>query len=238
MLRIALCDDEGNAKDFLRIQLEKIMNEDTEQIVYEFSSGEVLTHWLESHPGEIDLLFLDVEMKKLSGIDAARQIRAFNTNLMIVFVTGYPDFVFDGYRVQALDYLVKPASLERLTEVMERVRKNMAAVAEAFFSFRNTEGLYRLSRSEIQFLYSEGRKVILTARDLSFPFYGKLNQIEETLGAPFVRIHQRYLVNSSFVEKICPEYVTIGDRNLPISRSLKDRAMAALAKDMLRGAHF
>lgn len=107
MLRIGICDDECYARDALRLELEKLL-EETEEIVYEFSGGETAVSWLKKHPGEIDFLFLDVEMKGVNGIRTAEQIREFDTRIQIVFVTGFRDFVFEGYRVQAVDYLVKP----------------------------------------------------------------------------------------------------------------------------------
>ena len=100
MLRIGICDDECYARDALRLELEKLL-EETEEIVYEFSGGETAVSWLKKHPGEIDLLFLDVEMKGVNGIRTAEQIREFDTRIQIVFVTGFRDFVFEGYRVQA-----------------------------------------------------------------------------------------------------------------------------------------
>ena len=75
MLRIALCDDEAAARDALRIQLEKTLIENTEDIVYEFSTGTGAVSWLQKHPGEIDLLFLDVEMDGLNGMKCAEEIR-------------------------------------------------------------------------------------------------------------------------------------------------------------------
>ncbi|MFG6336141.1 MAG: LytTR family DNA-binding domain-containing protein, partial [Lachnospiraceae bacterium] len=122
MLRIAICDDDRNARDALRIQLEKILIEDNEEIVYEFSSGTNAASWLANHPSEIDLLFLDMEMKGLNGTETAERIRTFDEQLVIVFVTGYSDYVFDGYRVGALDYLMKPVSEARLRQLIERVR--------------------------------------------------------------------------------------------------------------------
>ena len=95
MLRIAICDDEIAARDMLRIQLEKVLVESTEEIVYEFSSVNAVS-WLQKHPGEIDLLFLDVEMDGLNGMETAKKIRAFDKDLSLVFVTGYADYVFDG----------------------------------------------------------------------------------------------------------------------------------------------
>lgn len=124
MLRIGICDDECYARDALRLELEKLL-EETEEIVYEFSGGETAVSWLKKHPGEIDLLFLDVEMKGVNGIRTAEQIREFDTRIQIVFVTGFRDFVFEGYRVQAVDYLVKPVDADRLSSVLSRVRRQL-----------------------------------------------------------------------------------------------------------------
>ena len=117
MLRIAICDDETEARDALRFQLEKIIDENSEEIVYEFTSGVNAEKWLRKYPGQIDLLFLDVEMSGMNGMETAERIRTFDENLLIVFVTGYQDYVFDGYRVGALDYVIKPVGLQRLREV-------------------------------------------------------------------------------------------------------------------------
>ena len=88
MLRIAICDDEENARDILRIQLEKIMDETEDEIVYEFSNGRTCVNWITAHPGEVDLLFLDVEMGTENGMDTARKIRRSGCSLQIVFEIG------------------------------------------------------------------------------------------------------------------------------------------------------
>ena len=80
MFRIGICDDESNARDALRFELEKAAKEEDWEIVYEFSSGTVALSWLKNHPGEIDLLFLDVEMPGMSGMETKNpgiQQRAF-----------------------------------------------------------------------------------------------------------------------------------------------------------------
>ena len=114
MLRIAICDDEADARDALRFQLEKTLIERSEKIVYEFGAGTNAVSWLKKHPGEVDLLFLDIEMRDLNGMETAQRIREFDEQIMIVFLTGYSEFVFEGYGVGALDYLVKPATVQKL----------------------------------------------------------------------------------------------------------------------------
>lgn len=234
MLRIAICDDEEQARDFLRIQLEKVLDEETEEIVYEFSTGIRAVRWLRNHPGEIDLLFLDVEMPDFNGMTAAKQLREFNRELLIVFVTGYQDYVFDGYHVGALDYLVKPVKEEQLWQLIKRVHKIQYEKSRQSFVLKNTEGFYRFAYQDILYFYSEKRRVMLVTELREYPFYEKLDAVEACVGSAFVRIHQRYLVNASLVEHIGNNTVEIGGGILPISRALREEATKKLAKAMLR----
>lgn len=236
MLRIAICDDEETARDSLRIQLEKLMDESEDEIVYEFSNGRTCVNWLTSHPGEVDLLFLDVEMDPLNGMDTAKKIRAVNNSLLIVFVTGYADYVFDGYRVDALDYLIKPASPEKLKEVLLRAKNLLAPQTEKFFVLKNTDGIYRLPFNDILYFYSDRRYINLVTALKTYTFYGKLNDIEQQMQKNFIRIHQRYLVNSDKVTFLGNDYVTVDSpacEKLPVSRACKKEVSDKLAKALL-----
>lgn len=235
MLRIALCDDEAAARETLFIQLAKFLDEETEQIVYEFSSGSSAVRWLKKHPGEIDLLFLDVEMPEMNGMETASAIREFDENLLIVFVTGYADYVFDGYRVGAMDYLMKPAGGELLQGLLERVRKVLYRKRNEHFIVENADGTYRFSLKDILYFYSDRRKVNLVTGEGTYSFYGRLDDVEEKAGAGFVRIHQRYLVNASRVEHIGNSSVELLGTTLPISRAMKETAAKKIAKAMLGG---
>lgn len=241
MLRIALCDDETEARDSVRFQLEKILYENSEEIVYEFTSGNSAVRWLKAHPGEIDLLFLDVEMEGLNGMDTARKIREFNQELVIVFLTGYSDYVFEGYEVGALDYVMKPAQEKRLRNIVSRVRTILGGNREKVFTFKNTDGIFRMPVERISYLYSDRRKVVLVTGEKEYPFYGKLDEVEEQLKEQvcvrFVRIHQRYLVNASLVEHVGRGEVCVAGNILPVSRSMKGEAEASLARAMLEGEY-
>lgn len=165
MLRIALCDDEQEARDQLRFQLEKSLYETDEEIVYEFSSGETAVRWLKKHPGEIDLLFLDVEMKEMTGMEAAERIREFDKTILLVFVTGYSEYVFDGYRTGALDYVMKPAGEERIRQIVSRAREAFYSRREKDFVFQNQEGTFRIALDQILYFYSDRRQVYLVNGD-------------------------------------------------------------------------
>lgn len=235
MLRIAICDDETTSRDALRFQLEKILVEDTEEIVYEFSSGTNAASWLAKHPGELDLLFLDVEMQGINGMETAEHIRKFDTSLIIVFVTGYSDYVFDGYRVGAQDYLMKPVSIPKLQDLLHRIRVKLTLEETQTFTIKTMDGTWRFRLHEILYFYSNKRKVILVTAKGEYPFYAKLNDIEEQLASSFVRIHQRYLINPAAVDYLRSDSVTLGNAELPCSRKFKETATAKIAKTMMGG---
>lgn len=233
MLRIAICDDEPEARDALRFQLEKALIEQTEEVVYEFCAGTNAVSWLRKHPGEVDLLFLDVEMDNMDGMEAARQIREFDGNIMIVFLTGYADHVFDGYSVGALDYILKPVTVQRLMELLHRVRVKLEQEENLSFSFKNADGTWRFPLQEILYFYSDRRKVSLVTKDKEYTFYAKLDEIGKKLDGQFVRIHQRFLVNPSRVDYLGGDTVTVGGQELPCSRNYREQAAKRIARAML-----
>ncbi len=233
MLHVAICDDEAAARDALHIQLEKVLMENTEEIVYEFSTGANAVSWLKKHPGEIDLLFLDVEMDGLNGMECAEKIREFDKNLMIVFVTGYADYVFDGYRTGALDYLMKPVKTQKLLELLHRVRLKMAQEEKNVFLVKNADGLWRFALHDILYFYSDKRLVFLVTKKAEYPFYDKLEKVEERLEGRFIRIHQRFLINPEHVERLGKDCVSLSERELPCSRKYRESAAARIARSIM-----
>ena len=229
MLRIAMCDDETEAREALYLLLDQELHEESEQIVYEFSTGTAAANWLQKHPGEIDLLFLDVEMDGMNGMETAKKIRTFDQNLLIVFVTGFADYVFYGYSVCAMDYLMKPVSRGKLQSLLARVREKLGQEEAEEFIVKNTDGTYRFLK-----------KVMLVTDRGEYGFYAKLDEVEKQLkdggeAGQFVRIHQRYLVNTKWVDQIGSASVQIGGEELPISRAYKEAAVKKLAEAMLGG---
>ena len=104
MLRIGICDDLADARLVLRGQLKRALEAlGQEGGFWEFSSGETLLQWYKNHAGELDLIFLDLEMRRLDGMETARRLRAGDEGLQLVFVTGHEEQVFEGYSVDRLE---------------------------------------------------------------------------------------------------------------------------------------
>nr|WP_326126752.1 LytTR family DNA-binding domain-containing protein [uncultured Oscillibacter sp.] len=236
MLRVGICDDSAEARVALRAALERALERRKgEGTFFEFSSGEGLLRWLEKHAGELDMVFLDIEMGELDGMETARRLRAADEGLQLVFVTGYTDYVFDGYSVGALGYLMKPPRPERLDEVLDRGLEARLRDEEKMFLCRSGETIYRIPRKSIRYFVSDRRQVSCVAAARTYTFYGRLDEVERAVGEGFVRIHQRYLVRCASVDRLEGSQVFIGEEALPVSRACRAAALAALARTALEG---
>lgn len=234
MLRIGICDDMQEARFTLRCALERAVEKKTmEASFFEFSAGERLLQWLQNHAGELDLVFLDMEMGELDGIATAQKLRQADAGLQIVFVTAYADRVFDGYSVGALGYLMKPPKPEQLNDILTRASAALSMDAENTFLCRSGDTTYRIPIQNILYFESNRRQVTCVTGQRSYCFYGKLDQVEQEVGRGFVRIHQRYLVRAGAVDRFGGNEVSLGDTVLPVSRSCQQSAMLALTRTAL-----
>lgn len=236
MLCIGICDDNYDARLALRSALERLLEPRREKArILEFSSGEGLLRWRDRHPGELHLVFLDLEMDQLDGMETARRLRQAETGIQLAFVTGYDSHVFEGYQVGALGYLLKPPKEAQLADILDRAAAALTRTEEAFFLCRRGEVTYRIPQQEILYFVSNRRQVTCVTREKSYVFYGKLDQVAQEVGSGFVRIHQRYLVRGGAVGQVAGSQVFVGDTVLPISRSCQQGALLALTRASLEG---
>ena len=234
MLRIGILDDEEQAREELIYSLSRLFHKEENDLkIIEFSTGRELLSWLEMREGEMDICFLDIEMEGLNGMETARKIRAFNQELALIFVTGYQDYVFDGYSVGAMGYLMKPFSEKQLKETVSLALARMFRREKDIFTIQNKEGIFKLPLSNILYFYSSGRKINAVTNGRIYSFYGKMKETEEKAGDRFIRIHQRYLVQAAKVDAVEGEQVTIGTAVLPVSRNYQKSALLAFMKAML-----
>ena len=237
MLRIGICDDLADARLVLRSALERIL--ETRKIqgqFFEFSSGETLLRWYDHHAGELDAVFLDMELHELDGMETARRLRAEDAGLQLVFVTGHADHVFDGYSVGALGYLMKPPRQEQLEAVLSRVQAALVRDLDRAYVCRSGDTRYRIPIARILYFASDRRQVQCVAEGRTYTFYGKLDAVAEEVGAAFVRVHQRYLVRAGTVDRMeSGEVVLRTGERLPVSRSCQQSALLALTRAELEG---
>ncbi|MDO4273256.1 MAG: LytTR family DNA-binding domain-containing protein [Eubacteriales bacterium] len=233
MLEIAICDDEKQ----LRTCLGKILEQELDLNGYdhritEYASGEELIRSLPVR--QHDIYFLDIEMAELDGVATAKEIRRKDTLSEIIFVTSYPDFVFQGYEVQALNYILKPYKKEKILEVLHTALTRMGKLKEDVFMLEQRGSSCRIVLDKVLYFFSERHCVTVVTTDETRSFPGKLTEVEEGLPEYFIRIHNRYLVNLKHVEAVSGSAVILSDQNqLPVSRSCKQELAIAFARRML-----
>ena len=213
-MNIAVCDDEEN----IRIYIKKLIGmQDVDCRIMEFSSGEeLLRFWEQEDREEIELLFLDISMEGTDGMEAAEQIRKWKEEKsealwgslpLLIFVTGYPEYMPKAFSVNAFQYLVKPVNEKEFEGVFEKaVRecRHLEAKRSAEpkkILIRNGNAVRNVPVDDIYYIESNNRKIIVFMRDEKTECYGKISELEGQLKEGFFRIHKGYLVNMKYVER-------------------------------------
>lgn len=238
MLELILCDDEPvfcrNLRAILQTELDLC---GISCRIAEYHSGDALIRDLT--PGkDQQIFFLDIEMNGLNGMDTARIIRKQNAHAVIIFVTSHPDFVFQGYEVRALNYILKPYKKEKILSLLHSALDELNTSADTGLLIEQRSGNVRLPFGSIRYFFSEKHSVYVVTQSDTLSFYGKLNDLEASLPNCFIRIHNRYLINLKYLNAIEKNTAYLGEDTLPISRSCKQELSVAYAKYMLNERNY
>ena len=156
-----------------------------------------------NRPDCFDLLFLDVYMKQMNGMELAKEIRKFDKDIPIIFLTGVSDYVFEGYEIGAIRYLLKPVQKEKLAEVMDLCLEKFKNRNDDYISFKYQGEQMRLLRSDIMFLEVNGHYLRMETVKETFEWKDSLQSMKERLdGKRFVSANRSAIVNLEYVSKI------------------------------------
>lgn len=233
-MRIAICDDEKKLRRHLRQLIEIHLElQGISCLMQEYESGSAL---LEQLPGQQpDILFLDIEMPGMGGMDTARALRLSGYRMLIIFVTAYPDYVFEGYEVQAFHYILKPYQEQKIKKVLDMALEELQVQTLAYYAVEQKSGTLRLNLNQICYFKSEGRKVCGVDREgRGVYFYRKLDDVQRELPDYFQRVHNRYLVNMNYVSRAESARCVCNHEDIPVSRAYKQEMAVAFAQMMLK----
>ena len=181
---------------------------------------------------KIDVLFLDINMPKLSGIGLVKSLKE---PPLFVFVTAYPGFAVEGFEVNAVDYLLKPVSFERfrasVNRIMERISvKNEIIDSAGHIMLRADKKNYRVDFDNILFLEAQGDYVKFVTSKESLMVHGKMKDFLAQLpDEKFERIHKSYVISLSKVIYLEGNRVKIGDQKIPVSINYRERLIQKLS---------
>lgn len=157
-----------------------------------------------------DVVFLDIEMPKMNGMEAAKVLQELKKAPLIIFATAYPQFAADAFRLEVLDYLLKPYEEEQLQETISRVRKRFSfadeqIVAKGKLSIETDGEIHYLNPDDILYLSREDKFTKIYTADKEYHVRATLKDLEARLaGFEFFRIHKSYVVNLAYVKMLTP----------------------------------
>lgn len=225
MYKITICDDQQEALQ----ELKQIILQEYDNVeVYCVQNLTYYGYALENKQEEIpDILILDIKWKEddMTGIDWAVKLQKCFPALKIIFLTGYIDYATDIFMARPSYFLTKPVQKEKLREAIDRVMQDLEKETENPLVLQVSGELQVINPSDVLFIESKKHELIIYDMDKENRVWMKLDEILNRLPDSFIRIHQSFAVNASYIKKFSPDGVVLfNDLNLPVSRSRYSKA--------------
>jgi DNA-binding LytR/AlgR family response regulator len=235
MINCVIIDDEPLARKGLR---EYISDVDFLHLAGEYDNPLKATEMISR--GEAQLLFLDIQMPKITGLDFMKTLQK---PVPVIFTTAFPQYALDGFDLNALDYLVKPISFDRFLkaalkakeyyEVRQKNDSDMTSTAEAgdYFFIKADNKLVKVSFNDILFIEALQNYVVVHTHEKKLITYLTFKSVEEYLpSSQFIKVHKSFIVSATKIDSIDGNDIRIVQHHIPISRNLKDEVMDKLLK--------
>ncbi len=232
MIRIAITEDEDRYAEALTEHLHRFEKEENVTFtITRYHDGYELT---DPYPGDFDIILMDIEMGLMNGMEAAEKIRKVDEAVVIIFVTNMAQFALEGYRVQAMDYILKPVSYIPFAESMKRAIRTVSGRQEGYLTLRTKNIVEKLSIPEIRWIESRGHRMYFQMKDRTAETtVYTLKELEDKLSsAGFARCSSGFLVNLRHVTGFRENEVLVNGTPIAVSRGKKTAFMEALLRQM------
>ena len=222
-MRIAVIDDQPADRDYIAALVSRwAKDRDTAVTAVPFPSAEAFL-FAYSEDKDFDILLLDIEMGAINGVELAKTVRVENDAVQMVFITGFPDFIAEGYEVSALHYLMKPVDRDKLFSVLDRAAANLEKAERRLrVTFERRTDYVPFSK----ILYIEAQKQyvrIVTERE-EYRMKASLAETAAQLDEYFFPCQRSFIVNLRHVARILPDRVVLKNgAEVPISRGMAEK---------------
>lgn len=227
MIHVAIVEDDSNYQKELKQYLSDYEKEHAQAFrVDVFSDGDEIT---QDYREDYNIIFMDIEMKFLDGMTAAEYIRKVDQEVVIIFITNMPQYVMQGYKVEALDYILKPISYYQFAQTLERAISRMSRRTREYLTVAIKGGFQKIDLSQIRYIEVLDHDLIFHLRDEQIVAKGSMRDAEEKLKEKhFFRCNKCEMVNLSYVDGIVNNDANVDGNMIQVSRSKKKAFLNAL----------
>ncbi len=225
--RLAICDDEETHIEHICQYLAAYESESENRLFVErYSSARILLEEMRTGEKQFDILFLDVDMPDMQGTDAAMEIRKFDKDTLICFITSYENYAFQAFQVDAVGYLVKPVKYKDFKHMADKCAvliqyaRDKEAAEERYFRIRTERGETVIPAQNIMYIEKKRNKCVFHLVDGEVTSYDTLSKAYERLNHElFYYTHQGFIVNFARIKEVLPDRIYLaGDLEIPVSR--------------------
>lgn len=233
MIRIAIVEDEDTAAATLSGYLERFGQECGQSFAVTRCADPVAL--LDKYPG-YDLVFMDIEMPHMNGMEGARRLREMDSWVKLIFVTNMAQYAAKGYEVEAMDFIVKPVSYSDFTFKMKRAMNALRLDRRRELVINQPSGMVRVRSDELVYVEVRGHKLTYHLLDRVVEARGTMDAAAEALAQlDFLRPHNCYLVNPRHIDWVRGHTVSAGGDELMISHPRRKEFMAQLSQWYTKG---
>ena len=217
MINVAIVEDEDCAANNLSEYLNTFGRQNNTEIKAERFRDAISL--LTGYSGKFDIVFMDIELPEMNGMDAAKKLREIDMSVTLVFVTNMAQYAVKGYEVGAVDYIVKPVSYYDFSLKLRRIVNYIQSHGDAKLALPSKEGMVCIPLSRLKYVEVRKHTVMFHTEDGEFPVYGTLKKAEDMIranagGGLFVKCNSCYFVNLRFVTAVRDSFVIVGDEQL------------------------
>lgn len=231
MVRIAIIEDERGEQECIRKYLVRYeFSKKTQMLIEYFEDG---ADFIESYQNQYDIIFCDIQMKFMGGIETAEKIREQDSDVLIIFITNFAEFAIQGYEVEAFGYILKPLSYHIFERYLDRAVNHMRVKKVEYLNIEGVKNLMRIPVDEILYVDCVKHYQHIHTWQNTYKVLVPLKQLESKLDPSiFTRCHSGCLVHLKHVQKIEKMLVYVADTALPISRSKRKEFIKLLTEYM------
>lgn len=225
MVSIAIVEDSDSDASALIAGIEEIAKSNAKEVEFtRFSDAE---SFLKDYSPSFDIVFMDIELGKISGMEASKILRENDEKTILIFTTNMRQFAAEGYSVEALDYVIKPISLPRLQTTLTRAFAKLEKRGGGSLLIRLGNFTKRIPYQDILYVETLNHRVLIHTAKETIDFFGAMKKITADFPPSFALCNSGYLVNLDHVTSIVGEVVSVKGNQLHISRYKKKAFLSA-----------